>query len=199
MATNPKIKIVGLEKDLVRAIKLIDRFLKINDIKIKYSISLDYNIKDYGLFYQEEKTNIVLNPKAFSDTSKEDPHAPYYSTDFSILAVAIHEFVHMLVFKYDLKDAYRKTFGEKFILNENSRKDWDEEMAEVGRLYFLNPYLLKIVNPKRYKYLRKLFQSPTPCTKSNFLKKWNKWPREIQELCSRQWGIEVLDDKIFIR
>ncbi len=135
MSGIQKIKIIRLEKDLLKAINLIDKFLINNNLNISYSINLDYKMKNFGEFDPQKQNEIVLNPAAFYDTKKEDPHSKYYSTDFSIFAVAIHEFSHLLDAKLDLITRYKEAFPEKFFLNKNSELDRREELAELMGLY----------------------------------------------------------------
>ena len=196
---NPQIKVVNLEKDLIKAIRLIHKFLKANNLKIQYTLTLDYKLESYGIFWPNDKHNITINPAQFSDTSREEPHAPYYSTDFSIGAVLIHEFIHLLAEKYSLHESYKERFKDKrLILNENSKKDVHEEIAELGRLYFLNPYFLKLIDESRFNYLKELFESPSRNTKANFISKWRSWNPQIHQLCLEKWGIKVLGNRVFV-
>lgn len=188
----PKVKVVRLEKDLLRAIKLIDKFLSRNNIDIKYSITLDYSMQSFGQFNPSKKNEISLNPSAFYDTKKELPHAKYYSTDFSLLAVAVHEFCHLLDEKTNLLKRYQETFPEKIIINKNSEVDRREELAEVLALYILNPYLVKSINKNIFDFFKTLFESPTPNTMSYFVRKWESWPDKIKKLCNDNWGIIVV-------
>lgn len=188
----PKVKVVRLEKDLLRAIKLIDKFLSKNKIEIKYSITLDYSMQSFGQFNPSKKNEISLNPSAFYDTKKELPHAKYYTTDFSLLAVAVHEFCHLLDEKMNLIKKYQETFPEKIIINKNSEVDRREELAEVLSLYILNPYLVKSINKNIFDFFKSLFESPTPNTMSYFVRKWESWPDKIKKLCNDNWGIMVI-------
>ncbi len=187
----PKVKVVRLEKELVKAIRIIDKFLSMNKIEIIYTITLDYKMKNFGEFDPNKKNVITLNPAAFYDTKKEQPHAKYYSTDFTIGAVAIHEFSHMFDEKNGLLEKYRDVFTERFFVNRNAEKDYREELAELLSLYILNPYFLKLINKERFDFFNKLFESPTKCTKANFVSKWESWPDKIKELCMKKWGINV--------
>ncbi len=193
---QPKVKVIRLEKDLVRAIRLINKLLTLNDLHFKYSLNLDYKSKNYGEFDPQKANDIYLNPAAFYNTSKEDPHALYFSTDYSIYAVSIHEFSHLLDAKFNILDKYKIEFSDKLILNQNSESSRSEELAEVMSLYILNPYLLKLIDKSRYIFLRDIFISPTVCRKSNFISKWTNWPDKIKDLCAERWKICVSGDKI---
>lgn len=198
MADSPKIKIVRLEKKLITAIKIIDKFLTINDLDIKYSITLDYSLKDFGVFYPDSKSEITINPSQFYDTSLEDPHSYGYSCDFDLISVCLHEFFHMLDCRLGLSEKYRARFKEKFILNDNSNKNRYEELVEALRIFALNPFFLKLINREVFDFFCIQFQSPTPITKKNFLVKYKSWPKEIRELCLKQWGIKVIGSKIIL-
>lgn len=176
---NPKVKIVHLQSDLTKAIRIIGKFFKLNDIKIKYTLVLDYKLDSFGIFYPNKKFEITINPSQFHDTSLEETHQLYYSTDFSITSVAIHEMSHLLDQHFGILDLYKKKFKDKLILNENSERDKAEEVAEIFRLFFLNPFFLKLISPDRYDFFKELFQSPSSCTKRNFISKWKTWNPQI--------------------
>lgn len=194
----PEVKIHRLENDLIRAVKLIEKFLTINKIELKYSITLDYKLEGaYGEWDPKKKTEIVLNPSAFYNNSKEKPWAKGYSEDYSLMGVAIHEFNHMLLSKFNLENEYDETFPKSFYINENCRNDRREELCEIFSLYILNPYFLKLINPERFNFCKKLFESPTPCTKSAFISRWRKWSPQIHQICLEKWGIKVLGNRVF--
>jgi hypothetical protein len=195
---NPKIKVAHLDPQIDRAIKLIAKFQRINDLKINYTITLDYKLDCFGMFYPDEKHNITINPDQFHDTSKEEPHAVDYTTDFGLCSVVVHEIIHLLAEKYLIHDLYKEKFkNNKFILNNNSRKDVHETIAEEGRLYFMNPYFLKLISPDRFEFFQGLFQTPSPITKKSFIVKWKSWNPQIHQLCLEKWGIKVLGNRIF--
>ncbi len=196
MEKNPKIKVINLQSDLTKAIRLINKFISINNLNIKYTLLLDYKIPEFGIFFPDNKNEIVINPAQFQDTSKEDPHSKNYTCDFSFQAVACHEFVHLISDRYKIWEKYRKAFSDKLILNENSEKDVHEEIAEAGRLYFLNPFMLKLISKERFDFFHNMFESPTPITKQNFIVKYKKWPKEIRELCLKEWKIKVSGQEI---
>lgn len=196
---EPKIKVIRLEKDLVKAIRLIDKLLSKNDFNFKYLLNLDYKMKDFGQFDPQEANSIYINPAAFYDTKKELPHAKYFTTDFSIFAVSIHEFSHLLDAKLNILDKYKVKFPERLILNDNSQTDRREELAEIMSLYILNPYMLRLIDKPRYNFMRTIFLSPTPCLKTDFIVKWNRWSDRIRELCFRRWGFKVSGGKIIVQ
>lgn len=193
---NPKIKIGNIEKNLFIGIKLINRFFEINQINIRYTLILDFTIDSFGLFFPDKENEIVINPLQFHDTSKESLHALYYSCDFSVQSVFCHEVSHMLIQKFDLLEKYSNQFKIKFILNDNSKKDRDEELAEIFRLYFLNPYFLKIVSPEIFSFFRSVYKSPSECSKKFFISKWKTWDSKIHETCYNDWNFKVFGNKI---
>lgn len=196
---QPKVKVLKLERDLVKAIKIINKFFEINNLKIKYTLVLDYQLRDaYGIYWPEEKNTITINPSQFQNTEKEDLHCPNFTNDLGICAVTVHEICHLLDERFKITEKYKERFSGKFILNANSKKDWYENTVELLRTYILNPYLLKIVAPEQFEFLKSLYKSPNPCTKQNFLSKYTKFPKEIKEICLKKWKIKVSGTEVVL-
>lgn len=195
---KPEIKVSELHVEIDKAIKIIDKLLKINKIKIKYSINMNFKMKCYGEFNPENENEISINPTFSIEDSGSEINASYYSCDFSILGIAIHEIAHLLDQKFEISKEYRKSFPKQFILNHNSKKDRIEELAEILMLYILNPYLLKIINLEVFNFLKDYFISPSSCSKDYFCRKWSAWPKEIRDDCVNRWKISVKSGQILI-
>lgn len=188
-----EIEIVSVEKELIKAIKMIDRFLRLNKINFKYSIAFDFNYSQLGFCYPGIENKIYINPKncAQSIFLYRDCF-PRFSEDCTIFGVALHEFCHLIDHKFDLTDSYKILFSEKFPLNPYAHVGGIyEEVAEILSLYMTNPYFLKLINFDIFDFFRERFKSPTECSQRTFLRFYKKWPKHIQEICKSQWGIEV--------
>ena len=186
------------------AIGIINKFLKINNIKIKkLSIAYDYEYDGYGIYYPYligQKYRIFINPLNCIDIGNEneddnDPVYPGYCADLSIFGITIHEFTHLLQYKVypNLISEYNKTFPiERFYLNNYSNNEIHDEIAEVMTLYITNPYLLKLLSKNHFNFCKKFFKSPVKCTLSKCREIYNSFPIKVKEHLKNHWNI-VLD------
>lgn len=186
---TPEINLNGLPKELIKAFKIIGRLIEKNKINIKYKFTIDFELDCYGLFDPSNKHEIRVNPYIFKNARYEEKNAMYYSSDYSILGVCVHEFAHLLDEHLKLLSDYIETFPEPNIISNNCEKGRREELAEVMSLYILNPFFLKKIFPDAYKYFRNVFISPTVNSEKSFITKYNKWPKEIKQDCKEKWGI----------
>lgn len=192
----PEINLSGLPKELTKAFRLISRLIELNKLPIKYSLTMDFDLDSYGIYDYSKQSEIRINPYLFKNATFEETHALYYTSDFSLLGVAVHEFNHLLDDRLKLLDSYKEEFPEPFHLNKNSRKDRREELAELMSLYELNPFFLKVINPEIYKFLLRTYKSPTITSEKNFLSKFKRWPKEIKSDCKEKWGIYSWGDRM---
>lgn len=192
----PEINLSGLPKELTKAFKLISRLIELNKLPITYSLTMDFELDSYGVYDYSKRSEIRVNPYLFKNATNEEIHALYYTVDFSLLAVAVHEFNHLLDDRLNLLESYKEEFPEPFPLNKNAKKDRREELAELMSLYELNPYFLKLINPEVYKFLLGAYKSPTITSEKNFLAKYKRWPKEIKADCKERWGVYSWGDRM---
>lgn len=182
-----KIKVKKAPKQLMEAIRLIDKFCKKNDIAIDYSVELDYSLEDcYGCFGNTINSFTVrINPSKIGDVSD----CKGYLEDYSLFGVVIHEMSHLFIKHLNLLKEYKKEFPEKLIINANSSLSNDEEFAEVFSLYLTNPYLLKNIDKHAFEFMKELFHSPTTCSKKKYDEIASKWKKEYVDKCFSKWNI----------
>ena len=201
MENPPKITVVHPDKEIVDATKLIDRFLKKNNIKIKYSVEINSKLSDaYGIFDPNDgnHTKITINPSLLINDPPTKPFSKRYSYDRTLHSVCVHEFAHMIDNKYNLIEDYKKKFKDKIILNHNSTSNRYEELVETLVLYLTNPYLLRHINKDVYLYWSSFYHSPTRVSKSAFIKAWSEWSVEVKADCIKRWKIRATKTKVFL-
>lgn len=190
---KPEITFNGLPKDIIKALKVAEKTISKNKLDIDLKIVVDFTLDCYGIHEPTFPNQIKINPHLFMNTSKEELNAPFYTSDFSMLAVFIHEFCHLLDFKLNIHAEYCETFPEKFSLNGNGSKNRKEEIAEIMGLYILNPYFLRLINKDIYDFLKTFFESPKTCNKVSLHNKWKKWSKEVKEDCFEKWGVKFVN------
>lgn len=175
------------------------QFVKLNNIKLKkLIISWDFDDHElgyylYGKRVSKHKCEIFVNPRncVMVSTKGYDNH-PENNT---ISAVILHEFSHYIEHLYGLTKQYAKlegTFKPKILMvTSTSSTCLEEEMAEMVSLFICNPYLLKVIDPDRYKWLRKIIKSPTPCTAANFFKSFSNWCPEAKKECRDKFKLLI--------
>ena len=195
---QPKIVVESPEKDILDAIKLIDKFLQLNNITFKYSININHSLDCHGVFYPEKENEICVNPSFLAKSSIREVHDKKYSMDYSLFGVSVHEFTHAFSEKHGLNEEYKKLFKEKTIINSNCLTYRFEELAELFSLYLVNPYFLKHIALEPYNFLKEKYISPTPTIKASFLGAWRKWGQAARHQCKSKWGIHAHGNKVFV-
>ena len=202
MENQPKIVIIHPDKEIVDATKLIDRFLKKNNIKIKYSVEINSRMTDaYGIFDPNDgnHTKITINPSLLINDPPTRPFGKRFCYDRSLFGIIIHEAMHMIDNKFDLVKDYKKNNDiNKCILNINSKENAFENLAESLTLYVTNPYFLRHINKEVYQYWSSLFHSPTRVSKTSFIRAWKDWDKRLREECIKKYGIRCTKTKLFI-
>lgn len=192
-----KVSIKTIPKDIEKSIELIDKFLKLNKLKIPFKINIDYSLDCYGEFDPNQLFEFNVNPDLFHKyPESEKNNAAGFSYDRTLLGVCIHEFCHLVDEQLGLEKIYRAEFKEKLILNDYCREMWCEELAEVFMLFITNPYLLEHIDDERHEFFNSLFRSPTKCTETTFKTKYKSWTKEIQMICRDLWGIYVYKNQV---
>lgn len=183
-------------KEIDLAVELIDKFKRINKDNFRFNINIDYDIKDCG--YYESGSGIVINPGLMSK-----PFFSYGSPltlQTNITTLVLHEFGHFLDSRYKIELKYLDYCEKHATLPITPYAQYDnllyEEIAEILQLFMSNPYLLKLVDKKRYNWFRKFFKSPTPCTEKEFIKIWNTWNFKTKNECAHSYSVSVHDGKV---
>lgn len=186
---KPKVDLVGLPKEVHQAFKIIERFARINQMELEYKFTLDFTLDCYGLYDPAKPYEIRVNPYHFRNVAKEEPHAPFYTSDFSLMGVCVHEFCHLFDDRTDLLKSYIKDFPERLVLNQNSTTNRAEELAELMSLFVLNPYFLKIINFEVFDFMSQMIKSPSQVTEKSFLSKYKRWNKAVKTHCKETWGV----------
>lgn len=194
--------LLNVESDVKFAIDLIYKFQKINNKRYKIKIFYDYSlIEEYGYYdYEPNQTEAIfkINPLKCHLEDKQNKQRKGFIEDYNISSTILHEFGHFLDFKYNITELYIKQDFKKIELGGYAKTNIIEEFAELIVLYLTNPYLLRHIDKSRYKFLRNLFKSPTPCSEKRFLKVYNEWSDDAKEECYKLYGINVKNDRIII-
>lgn len=192
-----QVSITAIPKDIEKAISLINKFLKLNKLKIPFKINIDYSLDYYGLFDPSKRFEFKVNHELFHKYAEsEKNNAAGFTYDRTLLGVCIHEFCHLVDEQLGLEQMYRAEFKEKLILNDYCEEMWCEELAEVFMLFITNPYLLEFIDDDRFEFFKSLFKSPTNCTEATFKTKYKSWSKEIQRVCRDLWGIHVYKNQV---
>jgi len=188
-------------EDTQAAMILIERFLKVNNLKMNLSIAYDYESIECGVYRPFEKGQeyrIFVNPsmcKTQEEVSKQDfeePFSPGYCADVTLFGVTIHEFCHLL--QYQTYPTIIKDYGEafpteRFNLNGYSNNEIHDELAEIMTLYLTNPYLLWLISKPHFKFCKKYFKSPIACSEQRCTFIYKGWPVSVKEHLKSKWGI----------
>jgi len=137
------------------AMKIIDDFCAINNIK-KPKISLLDNKKcDSKGYYQPTTKRIYVLPKNCSVPTKKPGFSwsyPGYKADVTPFGVLLHEFGHYMHYIYYRPEYSALAKNEKVSSYEPNE---GERIAETFKLFLGNPDLLKKICPLRYKLMIK--------------------------------------------
>jgi hypothetical protein len=192
-----KLSIASPDEETLVAIRLIEILMDKNKLNFNLNILFDYTLKEYGVYYlsDELKNNIYVNPAhCFADTyeDKKTIHSHGYLKDVSLFGIIIHEFCHFLqyvVFKDIIEDYIKEFPTERFYINDYANNEFIDEVAEVMTVYITNPYLLKLVSEKHWRFMKNTFKSPVPCTLKSCFIKYNCFPINVKEELKSRWGI----------
>jgi hypothetical protein len=192
-----QVSITTIPKEIEKAITLINKFLKLNKLKINFKVNIDYSLDSYGEFDPSKRFEFTVNPDKFHYyPESEANNAAGFTYDRTLLGVCIHEFCHLVDEQLGLEQLYRAEFKEKLILNHYCEDMWCEEMAEVFMLFITNPYLLKHIDDDRFDFFGSMFKSPTKCSEASFKAKYRLWTKGIKRICRDLWGIHVYKNQI---
>lgn len=115
-----------------------------------------------------------------------------YCCDNTIYGTVLHEFAHFLCFQVykNLLDDYKKEFPNKRLyLNSYSNTEIDEEIANIISLYISNPYLLKLVSEKHFKFVKRYFKSPRSVSANTCYQIYQKFPIHVKNELKQKWGV----------
>lgn len=198
---NIKVEIDSPIEDTTIAMIIIDKLLKINNIKMKISIAYDYSYEGCGMYLpnvEKQSHRIFVNPancKTKEETEEveyEDPFCPGYCSDMTLFGITIHEFCHLLQYQVypDIIPEYGKAFPtERLYLNNYSNNELHDELAEVMTLYITNPYLLKLISKEHWLFCKRYFKSPvaTSVARCKFI--YQGFPIHVKEHLKEHWNI----------
>jgi len=184
--------------EILIANSLIKRFKEKNKINFDLTINIDFLLDDSGVYFPSNPKHIFVNPDLAIYTIGEDDiktksyHG--YINDCSVLGNVMHEFAHFLCYEIykGIVDDYGKEFPrqkDRLYLCEYSNENIDEEIAEIIRLYLLNPLLLKLIDDKVYNFFRKRFKSTSPTSQKHTIQMVDDFPIDIKNELNDKWNI----------
>lgn len=188
-------------EDTLLAMGLIDKFLVKNNITMKLSIAYDFELDCCGMYLPEEKGQefrIFINPlkcKRFEEIEKQDwtePYSPFSPCDITGFGVVIHEFTHLLQYRYFkniIPDFIREFPENRFYLNNYSNHEICDELAEIMTLMITNPYLLKLISKEHFDFCKRHFKSPVICNSKKCFTMYESFPIQVKENLIKKWGI----------
>lgn len=184
--------------EILIANSLIKRFKEKNKVNFDLTINIDFLLDDSGIYFPSKPSHIFVNPDLSIYTTDDDIiktnsyHG--YINDCSLLGNVMHEFAHFLCYEvYEgIIDEYEKEFPrqtDRLYLCEYSNENIDEEIAEIIRLYLLNPLLLKLIDGKVYNFCRKRFKSTSPTSQKHTIQMVDDFPISIKNELNDNWKI----------
>jgi len=191
----------NVEQDVMKAFIIIDTVLKKNGWNLDIEVHYDYLSEELGYYVyncKKKKHCLFVNPIRCYQESDDKCYYPQYTEDYSIFSVLIHEFVHLLSYTVlpKMLDDYKHTFPtERLYINEYASMNLSDEVAEIGTLYIVNPYFLKLIAVKHWKWFQKQFKSSQPCSPQYFTSIYNDWPAAIKEKCATKWSVVIDQEK----
>ncbi len=195
-----KISIHTYGKSLRKAIKLIDKFKKINNMNFNLEIKLDFDEEDLGRFDYSGKSIIFINPVNCALNNKKYNKREGSPWSNSIMSTVMHEFSHLLDDRLSMLPQYtlKKQELRGLVLSKYSNEPC-EELAEIGTLFLINPYLIKLLDNERYKWLKSYYKSPTPCGKKTFFNYYNSWSSKIKKRFRDKFNIKITKKEEIIK
>lgn len=193
---NCSIKLINAPGEILIANSLIKKFKIKNDIEFNLNICIDHLICDYGIFKPDIPNSVFVNPDlaiGLSDQEQKKMKCFHgYVNDYSLLANTLHEFAHFLccrIYKTILEDYETDFPRDRLYLCEYSNESVDEELAEIIRLYIINPYLLKMIDVSVYNFIKKYFKSPSPNSYRHTVNIVDDFPIHIKNDLKEKWNI----------
>ena len=195
MSKDTGVFLLNVEEDMAEAITLIEKFRTINNKRFQIRIFYDYSCEgEYGYYKYagpEKISNLYINPLKCHLEPLSMRQRIGFIDDYTVLSTVLHEFGHFLDFKYSLLQEYDKmSFGD-IELGKYAKTELMEEFAELMVMYLINPYFLQLIDTPRYKFLKRHFKSPSPCSKKRFLTLYEKWSDEAKLECEQIFNITV--------
>jgi hypothetical protein len=176
-------------------VHLIERIKKLNKFKFNIEIGLNFKIDFSGIYFIDSNL-IEINPLHCTYYQRSRTSYSRYTNDYTFAGVMIHEFCHFLTLTYkkSIHTDYFKAFPiDRLRLTdiEDVNTDVDEEIAEVMSLYFLNPYLLRLISEPHYDFFASILKSPTKADEKTFIKYYSMFPAPIKTKLYKKYGINV--------
>lgn len=199
------IRVVEPAKQLKNARTIIEKFRDKNHIKFnRLYIKLDYSDPDLGHYWYNNKVKscvLYVNPEQCYKREKEGYKG--HPDDVSLQSVVIHEFSHFIDDILGIEKHYRKqTFTKpKFYINNWSKANKVEEIAEMICLFLLNPYLLKLIDNERFNFLKnKMKLKPVvPCTEKSFFRIYKEWCPTAKKHVKHRFHLIINEKKNIVR
>ena len=171
-------------------ISLVEKFEKVNtELKFtKLKVVFKYDMKSVGEFYDETPNTILVNPNRCNQTG-----------EYSFYLICLHEWAHLLDKKFKMWKVYKEEYknNQLNITKYAECCDMIEQLAEIIVLYLTNPYLLKLISYKHFKFVKGYFKSPTPCTPDFFAGEYEKFSQGYPNKIWNKYGIQVKGNKIY--
>jgi hypothetical protein len=198
-----EIAIEKLHQETYMALHLIEILLVKNKINRVLRLCYDFTaVNEGGYYYPLIRTNtIFVNPDNCinmareykdEDDSKENIFYFGYTCDKSIFGAVLHEFSHFLCYQVykTLVDDYKREFPNKRLMLDNySNSGLEEELANIMMLYISNPYLLKLVDERHFKFLKGYFKSPVSSSNNSCFHIYEKFPMHVKNNLKEKWNI----------
>lgn len=189
------------DDEIYCACELIKRFSKKNDIIIDLIVAYDFTLdNECGIFIPQLNENkIFINPYVCHETymvakDKGLIMGTGYIADLSIFSIVIHEFAHLICYNiYEgLVNEYAEEFpriNDRLYLNDYCDHTLDDELAEIITVFILNPYMLKMISKKHWKFLNDRFKSPVPASVQQFKRVYNDFSVDAKLELYEKFGI----------
>jgi len=189
-----KVSIATYGPSFQKTLKLIDIFKKRNKMmNLKVEIRMDFSFQHLGYYVYDGslKAVIFLNP-ANCINAKGDELIGFPSDD-SMCSVIFHEFSHFLDDILNLEEQYLlQDFDKKSMpITKYALTNTQEELAELMAVYFINPYLVYLIAPERFNWLKRIIKSPSPCSLKSFIRHYNRWSIKLKTHTFDIFGIKV--------
>lgn len=191
------------------AIQIIQKFKKKNNIDFDLIVAYDFSLDEMGVyFYKKYNDEIIsneekdlrkiiftnpLNCRGQDETDETEIFFPGYCSDYTLFGVTVHEFCHYLQSMQYPKiiSEFKKEFPtERFYINDYCNNELRDEVAELMTLYLVNPFLLKLISIKHWKFFRRYFKSPVACSTKRCFNIFEGFPIHVKKELENKWGIQ---------